>query len=282
MEEHDDFEFVDNDKAGFDDLADDDDEMHKLSTLNKELRDIEELKKQLKSQCQESSRLLRTLREQKDSNTSLQSQLKQDLAALNAERSSMQQQKQEIAQLLVAMQNVPSTVTTSKSLVQQLNTFYAETASMEAEVTKLKALRAEQEEMINQCKINIETLTLHQRECLICLDKSKSYACKECGTDIGLNDDIESKCYQVGQGQFTEKKRGYLFSNAVNMVLGTAKTENFTTGSYQISWTQCAKCQTQMGWKYVSADNPNNSAKVGKYCLARHSLTSPEDRSQSK
>ena len=114
------------------------------------------------------------------------------------------------------------------------------------------------------------------------LDKSKSFACKECNTDIALKEDIESKCYQVGQGQFTEKKRGYLFQNAVNTILGATKTENFTTGSYQISWVSCAKCQTQMGWKYISADNANNSSKVGKFCLARYSLTSPEDRAQSK
>lgn len=121
-----------------------------------------------------------------------------------------------------------------------------------------------------------------QRDCLVTLDSSKSFECKECGTDIAVKEDIESKCYQVGQGQFTEKKRGYLFQNAVNTVLGATKTENFTTGSYQISWVSCKKCSAQMGWKYISADNPNNTTKVGKYCLARYSLTSPEDRATKK
>lgn len=166
--------------------------------------------------------------------------------------------------------------------IDELNKFYNDTSSIEAELNKLKSLRIQQQEMINNIKINIETINSNQRDCLMSLDKSKAFSCKECNTDIALKDDIESKCYQVGQGQFTEKKRGYLFENAVNTVLGSTKTENFTTGSYQISWVSCAKCQTQMGWKYISADNPNNASKVGKYCLARYSLTSPEDRAQQK
>jgi len=112
------------------------------------------------------------------------------------------------------------------------------------------------------------------------LDKSQCYACKQCGTHIGLESDVINKCYQVGQGAFTEKKRGYLFGNAVNLVLGTTKTENFSTGSYEISWLTCAKCNTSLGWKYLSASNESNNSKVGKFCLARYSLTSPQDRNQ--
>merc|ERR1712038_1902433 len=115
--------------------------------------------------------------------------------------------------------------------------FYTETASIEAEVTKLKSMRAQQEELIKECKVNIETMASNQRDCLVALESSQSFECKECGTDIGLKEDVESKCYQVGQGQFTEKK-------------------------------------------YISADNSSNSSKVGKYCLARYSLTSPEDRAK--
>jgi len=112
------------------------------------------------------------------------------------------------------------------------------------------------------------------------LDKSQCYACKQCGTHIGLESDVNNKCYQVGQGAFTEKKRGYLFGNAVNLTLGVTKTENFSTGSYDISWVTCGKCNTSLGWKYLSASNESNASKVGKFCLARYSLTSPQDRTQ--
>ena len=113
---------------------------------------------------------------------------------------------------------------------------------------------------------------------LISLDQTKAYCCGECGTDIGLHSDIESQCYQVGQGAFTEKKRGFLFKNAVNLKQGIIKTENFTTGSYQISWVNCIKCTQELGWKYINADNDANSSKVGKYCLSRYKLTSYKDR----
>lgn len=109
-----------------------------------------------------------------------------------------------------------------------------------------------------------------------------AYSCKDCGTHIAIESDIESRCYQVGQGSFAEKKRGYLFKTAANLKLGATKTENFTTGSYKIAWVSCVKCQQSMGWKYLSADNPNNTAKVNKFCLARYSLQSPQERKESQ
>ncbi|ETO14033.1 fad NAD binding oxidoreductase [Reticulomyxa filosa] len=110
------------------------------------------------------------------------------------------------------------------------------------------------------------------------LDSSQCYACKECGTHIGLDSDVLNRSYQVGQGAFSEKTRGYLFSNAVNLIFGPTKTENFTSGSYDISNVTCAKCGLSMGWKYLTASNDNNNTKVGKFCLARYNLTSPQER----
>jgi len=110
------------------------------------------------------------------------------------------------------------------------------------------------------------------------LDKSQCYACKACGTHIALESEIISRSYQVGQGTDPEKTKGYLFNNGVNLTLGVAKTESFATGSYGISWVTCTKCSVQLGWKYLSSSNENNMSKVGKYCLARYHLTSPEER----
>jgi len=299
----DDFEIVDNDKSSFEKLeyVDDDfkfptdkpttggrgDELVAISNINKEMKEVQELKKQLKAQCIESSKLMKQLNAQNVKNNELSTRLKNELkqlkdvkGALHKEKQEFIDQKAELKRLLNSMSSVPSNVQKSSELITKLNKFYADTSSVEEELEKLKSLRVAQQDMINECKINIETMSSKQRDCLMSLDKSKSFACKECNTDIGLKEDIESKCYQVGQGQFTEKKRGYLFQTAVNTVLGKMKTENFTTGSYQISWVSCAKCSTQMGWKYISADNETNSSKVGKYCLARYSLTSPEDRAQ--
>jgi len=293
MEDGDDFEFVVNYRTDFDEVEEDEifgqDELGAISNLNKEIKEVQDLKKHLQSQSSETSKLLSKLKQQYATNNQLQSQLKQQLkevhdlkVSLTDQQSQFTAQKQELSKLLESMACAPTNIAKSNHLVGELRKFYTETASIEQEVTKLKSLRAQQEELIKECKINIETMASNQRDCLVTLDSSKSFECKECGTDIAVKEDIESKCYQVGQGQFTEKKRGYLFQNAVNTVLGATKTENFTTGSYQISWVSCKKCSAQMGWKYISADNPNNTTKVGKYCLARYSLTSPEDRATKK
>jgi len=112
------------------------------------------------------------------------------------------------------------------------------------------------------------------------LDKSLCYACKACGTHIGLENDISNRAHQVGQGPFTEQKRGYIFNTGYNLTLGVTKTEEFSTGLYEIAWVTCTKCSASLGWKYLSASNENNKSKVGKYCLARYSLTSPQDRTE--
>lgn len=292
MDEADDFELVDSDK-GFDMLEDDglgrSDELGAISNLNREMAEVQELKKRLKAQHKESQQLLSELSTRNASTAQLQSQLQRELkaaqqmrASLDAQQAAFAAQKAELASMLSTMQSVPGTVSQGQGLVEQLRAFFAETRSVEAELDKLKALRVRQEQMVAQCKANIDAIDSRQRECLVSLDQSKAFSCKECGTDIALKGDIESKCYQVGQGAFTEKKRGYLFSAAVNMVLGASKTENFTTGSYQIAWVKCAKCQAQMGWKYISAESASNTSKEGKFCLARHGLTSPEDRAQKK
>jgi hypothetical protein len=113
---------------------------------------------------------------------------------------------------------------------------------------------------------------------VVSLPKDEAYSCKKCGTHIGLEQDVESRCYQVGQGQFTEKKRGYLFANGVNLTMDEQKRENFTTGAYDICWVRCAQCCEQLGWKYIHACNSNNCAKEGKFCLARYYLLSPAER----
>jgi len=293
MDVGDDFELVDNDRGDFEEVDEDEifgrDEMGAISNLNKEMKEVQSLKRDLQSQRQGVSQLIDQLKQQHLANTQLQSQLKQQLkevhdlkTSLSNEQSQFAAQRQELSKLLDSMACAPTNVTKSNHLVAELRKFYSETANIEAEMTKLKSMRIQQEQLIKECKINIETMASKQKDCLVTLESASSFECKECGTDIALKEDIESKCYQVGQGQFTEKKRGYLFENAVNTVLGATKTENFTTGSYQISWVSCKKCSAQMGWKYISADNPNNTTKVGKYCLARYSLTSPEDRATKK
>jgi len=165
-----------------------------------------------------------------------------------------------------------------QQLSQLLNSSNNNCDQIQQEITRIRQLRQQQEDLIKQAKIEIETVqSTHNAHLITKLDTTQAYCCKDCGTHIALENDVESRCYQVGQGTFSEKKRGFLFKNAYNLVLGATKTETFTTGSYNIAWVSCVKCQQQIGWKYLSTDNPNNTSKVGKFCLARYSLVSPQD-----
>jgi len=111
--------------------------------------------------------------------------------------------------------------------------------------------------------------------CQMLSPREKTFACKTCNTHLGLEDAILSKSYQMGPGAFDEKKRGYLFSTIVNVVLAPPKKENFTTGTYEISRVRCFTCKTQMGWKYIGAlepDKPENHKKVGTFCISRNKI----------
>jgi len=96
---------------------------------------------------------------------------------------------------------------------------------------------------------------------------SDVYSCKVCGMHVSRETEVESKSFQVGEGPFTEAKRGYLFRSAVNLRQGPARPEHFTTGIYTISYVDCFGCGSQFGWKYLGAEKSAGRAKIGKFCL---------------
>lgn len=99
------------------------------------------------------------------------------------------------------------------------------------------------------------------------------YACKACGTHVSRETEVESKGFQVGEGPFTEAKRGYLFKTAVNLRKGPPRQEHFTTGIYTISYVDCFTCGIRFGWKYLGSEKPAGRAKIGKFCLKCSLLT---------
>ena len=136
------------------------------------------------------------------------------------------------------MSDIPSD--TIQSLCDQLNKFYNDTSLLEQELNKL-TLRIQYEDMINQCKINIRlwanklvmrynatqnrniithNLYIYITEIFNVLDQSKAFSCKECGTDIGLKDDIESKFIKLVKDNLKKKD---IYLNAVNTILGATK-----------------------------------------------------------
>merc|ERR1712228_843102 len=136
---------VDNDKM-FEQLVYEEDDFKMggdelQSNLNQEIKEVQELKKQLKSQCIESSQLIKKMNEQNTKNNELELRLKNELkqlkdvkSALNAEKQQFVEQKLELKQLLESMQKVPSNVQKSSELIEKLDKFYMDTSSVEAEL----------------------------------------------------------------------------------------------------------------------------------------------------
>lgn len=201
--------------------------------------------------------------------------VERQLELLRQNRSQLEDRLDELCEI----QQVRNRNTNLLDKLQVLDRFVDES---EKELTRLRGLRQQIEEQVSRANVEYEQATAlqvgSQSGALRLLDEATAYTCKECGTHIACESDVESKCYQVGQGSFTEKKRGFLFADACNLVLGEKKTETFTTGSYEISWVTCVKCSTSMGWKYLSSDNPSNASKIHKYCLSRFALLSPAER----
>jgi len=128
------------------------------------------------------------------------------------------------------------------------------------------------EENVTMPEVGTLTPTI-KSNCPVVLEGKDIYSCKKCGTHISKEDSIESKAFQVGQGRFTESKRGYLFKTAVNLKALKPCHENFTTGRYEISYVVCLNCEAQLGWKYLESEKLAGMAKIGKFCLRLSDLS---------
>jgi hypothetical protein len=57
-------------------------------------------------------------------------------------------------------------------------------------------------------------------------------------------------CWQQFQGQHGQ---AYLFRYVVNVSEGPEKEKQMTTGKHTITTVFCCQCDTEVGWRYVSA-----------------------------
>jgi len=283
--------------------------------LKEEWENIDKLKKELQLKLNEQNEIIEKsqqasnfLKQQSNEYNQLSTSMKKEIENLKTLRLSIEEEKKifksefekfanekknyekdcnELKNIITKLNNGEKNKTgislsKNEDVYQQLNSLLNSENNnndqIEQEISRLRQLRKQQQDLTSQAKIEIQTLqSTHNAHLLAKLDITQAYCCKDCGTHIALESDIESRCYQVGHGGFTEKKRGYLFKNACNLVLGERKTENFTTGAYIIAWVSCVKCQQQIGWKYISTDIQSNTSKVGKYCLSRYLLVSPQN-----
>ncbi|KAH0455569.1 hypothetical protein M5K25_018665 [Dendrobium thyrsiflorum] len=92
------------------------------------------------------------------------------------------------------------------------------------------------------------------------------YSCCNCRNHVCLHDDVISKAFQGRKG------RAFLFSHAMNIVLGPKEDRLLMTGLHTVADIYCRDCREVLGWKYERAYEENQKYKEGKYILEKSKI----------
>ncbi|KAK7830235.1 protein yippee-like, partial [Quercus suber] len=92
------------------------------------------------------------------------------------------------------------------------------------------------------------------------------YSCCNCRNHVSLHDDIISKAFQGRNG------RAFLFSHAMNIVIGPKEDRHLMTGLHTVADIYCADCHEVFGWKYERAYEATQKYKEGKFILEKSKI----------
>ncbi|KAL5736952.1 hypothetical protein ACOSQ2_031763 [Xanthoceras sorbifolium] len=92
------------------------------------------------------------------------------------------------------------------------------------------------------------------------------YSCCNCRNHVSLHDDIISKAFQGRNG------RAFLFSHAMNVVVGPKEDRHLLTGLHTVADIYCADCREVLGWKYERAYEASQKYKEGKFILEKSKI----------
>ncbi|XP_060215588.1 protein yippee-like At4g27745 [Lycium barbarum] len=92
------------------------------------------------------------------------------------------------------------------------------------------------------------------------------YSCCKCRNHIALHDDIVSKNFQASPG------RAYLFTHAMNVVIGLKEDRHLMTGLHTVADVKCSDCGEVLGWKYERAYDESQQYKEGKFVLEKFKI----------
>ncbi|KAF3592539.1 hypothetical protein DY000_02027423 [Brassica cretica] len=126
---------------------------------------------------------------------------------------------------------------------------------------------------VRTCLIYLEQLTnaLKVFEKMAQSIGPRLYSCCNCRNHVGLHDDIISKAFQGRTG------RAFLFSHAMNVVLGAKEDRNLLTGLHTVADISCADCNEPLGWKYERAYEASQKYKEGKFIFEKAKIVKEED-----
>ncbi|KAG5969704.1 hypothetical protein E4U58_001136 [Claviceps cyperi] len=99
--------------------------------------------------------------------------------------------------------------------------------------------------------------------------------CRSCSTDLAFTVQIISKSFTGRYGHAYLVVPGPAQSSAaedeqpslLNIRIGCSEDRQLVTGWHTVADIFCATCACNLGWKYVDAQEPSQTYKVGKYIL---------------
>ncbi|BFG32818.1 hypothetical protein CerSpe_190920 [Prunus speciosa] len=89
------------------------------------------------------------------------------------------------------------------------------------------------------------------------------FSCRNCQNPLALRDDLISKKF------LTKSGTGYMFSHAMNIIVGQKEDRQLITGVFSIADIFCSNCGEVLGWKYVRAYEISQKFKEGKFIIER-------------
>ncbi|WVZ90214.1 hypothetical protein U9M48_036536 [Paspalum notatum var. saurae] len=92
------------------------------------------------------------------------------------------------------------------------------------------------------------------------------YSCCNCRNHVCLHDDIISKAFQGRNG------RAFLFSHAMNVVVGAKEDRQLITGLHTVADIFCNDCREVLGWKYERAYEETQKYKEGKFIFEKSKI----------
>ncbi|CAL2243993.1 unnamed protein product [Prunus armeniaca] len=92
------------------------------------------------------------------------------------------------------------------------------------------------------------------------------YSCCNCRNHVSLHDDIISKAFQGRHG------RAFLFSHAMNVVVGAKEDRHLLTGLHTVADIHCSDCREVLGWKYERAYEASQKYKEGKFIFEKSKI----------
>ncbi|KAF7131494.1 hypothetical protein RHSIM_Rhsim09G0207400 [Rhododendron simsii] len=121
------------------------------------------------------------------------------------------------------------------------------------------------------------------------------YSCYKCRNHVSLHDDIVSKAFQVNHSNivyslkltvsllsFSVKDighswsgrhgRAFLFSHAMNIVVGPKEDRQLMTGLHTVADIYCGDCREVLGWKYERAYVATQKYKEGKFIIEKSKI----------